>query len=177
METIRDIKSIFFVIMLLSSSVFGQIHDRRNAPYVGVWEYQKDDRIFRLIIWENPIADSQDKRYYLNGDYEMVEVNGIIETIMHASNPENIVNKMMPVVFKGTVDDGVYHGTFEENYVNASSLLGKFNIKMVPYCSDCQPRISWEMTQLYRIDPITGKPISSVPFIVPNGVVLTKRQE
>ena len=176
MEAIKHIKNVLFLlIILIGTSIFAQVHDHKNAPFVGVWEYKKDHQIFRLIIWENPVPNLQDKRYYLDGHYEMVEINGITETILYASNPEYIVSKIMPVEFKGTVDKGIYHGVFEEIYVNANSVLGNFKIKMVPYCpSDCQPEISWEMTQLYRIDPVTNKPTSSVPFIVPNGVHLVK---
>jgi hypothetical protein len=180
MEPIKNMKNIllFLLLVLMSSSIFAQIRDHKNIPFVGIWEYQKEDKIFRLIIWENPIPNEQDKRYYLDGHYEMVQINGIIETILYASNPDYIMNKKMPVAFRGTVDKGIYNGIFEEIYVNATSLLGKFKITLVPTCpTDCQPEIKWEMTQLYRIDPVTNQPTSSVPFIVPNGIILVKIQD
>lgn len=83
----------------MSLSIFAQTKDSKNSLFVGIWEYQKDDRIFRLIIWENQIPKAVDNRYYLDGHYEMAEINGLVETVLYTSKPVDIINKKMPVAF------------------------------------------------------------------------------
>lgn len=160
----------------MSFSVFAQINDLKNGPFVGIWEYQQGSSIFRLIIWENQIPKDDDNKYYLEGHFEMAEINGLVETVLYTSKPVDIINKKMPVAFTGTVDDGVFQGELKIIDEYEHNLSGNFKIAMLPHCSNCQPKISWELYNLHQKNALTHESVSSVAFKVLNGVVLLKQK-
>ena len=88
-------KTIFYILLIIpfvasKAQVINKLNTNHNLPFVGTWEYQDGNDIFRINIWE----DGED----LKGDYWFIEVNNGIETIICESNyniPGTDVNRVL----------------------------------------------------------------------------------
>lgn len=168
MKTIKNTTNLFFLFILISSSIFSQTRNAQNAPYVGTWEYQKDNQIFRLNIWEDSEPNPYDGQYYLNGNYKMIEKNNGAETIIYSSNPNGEQNAE---ALNGLLLDGVYSGIFHQMHDNSSDKIGTFEITSFP-----TSEISFHVSKMsgININPI-GTP-EQEDFEIPNDIILIKKE-
>lgn len=173
MKIIKFMRNSFFLFfILLNCSMYSQIHNSQNAPYIGTWEYQNGNQIFRLIIWENSQPNPFDDLYYLIGRYEMVEKNNNSETIIYTSNSANNSNNgQNHNALNGVVDGGMYIGVFNEMHENGSGLLGDFEIINL-----ASSEISFRVVKKVGININEIGTTTETDFVVPNNIVLIKKQ-
>lgn len=175
MKAIQNIKYCLLILpVLMSVSLCAQIRDKNNAPFTGIWEYKYENRIFRLIIWEENEPEPQDNRYYLGGYYEISEINGKVETVLFTSKPTDFIYKNLPEAFRGKVENGIYTGKINVEKDDGSGLRGDFRIHLLTFCDTCLPRFMWEVSNMSRLDNGAASPVPTSDLILPNGVILRK---
>lgn len=170
-------KTIFYILLIIpfvasKAQVISNPNTNHNLPFVGTWEYQDGNDIFRINIWE----DGED----LKGDYWFIEVNNGVETIICESNYNipgtDVYNGY--VLFGGSsdgikmglhIDDNTIdcrNGLYERKGISGSASLTMQN----PKCTNCP------VTALWKVQRMRGIRIGDQPteFSVPNNVIMAK---
>lgn len=170
-------KTIFYILLFIpiiscKAQVLNNPNINHNLPFVGTWEYQNGNDIFRINMWE----DEED----LKGDYWFIEVNNGVETIICESNyniPGTDVYRGS-VLFGGSNDGTIMGLQIDDNTINCESglnyrkrLYGNASLTMQnPECTSCP------VTALWKVQRMRGIRIGDQPteFSVPNNVIMTK---
>ncbi|WP_281847651.1 DUF6705 family protein [Olleya namhaensis] len=78
-------KTILTIIISVLAINITIAQNPNNAPFLGTWEFQENNKIFRINIWENQTNDGIDGHYWLIE----LDANGN-ETIIDQSDKEKI---------------------------------------------------------------------------------------
>ncbi|EPR74061.1 hypothetical protein ADIWIN_0870 [Winogradskyella psychrotolerans RS-3] len=168
-------KTTFYILLitLFFSCKVQQVYaqDPNNAPFVGTWEHQNGNDIFRVTIWE----DGND----LKGDYWFIQTNNGVETIICASNyiiPNSNTN-YRHVIFGGSKDGIIMGALLDDNSINCQNgaaererMSGNASLTIQSGCLGCPITAEWKVERLRGIR-IQGDPTE---FSVPTDVIMTK---
>ena len=160
-------KNIYFIILatfLLTSTLNAQ------NSFIGTWEYQTGNEIFRVILWLDENGED------IKGHYEKVTINNGVETYIYCSDKEKFQgnNKgWSPYVINTNGNDIIIGGTFIDNTVNANLYhplkLGSVKIEVVNN-NGTDP-----ITAQWNVKRGQGPKINEAPeFSVPTDIILTK---
>jgi hypothetical protein len=169
-------KTIFYFLTIISflsckAQVLSDPNTNHNLPFVGTWEYQNGNEIFRINIWE----DGED----LKGDYWFIEVNNDVETVICESNYQIQGTNFYygDVIFGGSIDGVVMGALLDDNTINCEDgfdnrkrISGSASLTIQSNCFGCAVTALWEVVRLRGIR-IAGSPTE---FSVPNNVIMTK---
>jgi hypothetical protein len=169
--------SIYTLLILLlfsckSQQAFAQYSMQNLTPFIGTWEYQEGNQIFRVIIYEDDL--------YLKGDYSFVEVNNGVETIICESNyyiPE--INRNSGHTIFGGSNDGIIMGaSIDDNTINCESgiterkrLKGNLGFTIQQQnCPTCPITAEWKVERWQGLRSDT-EPNN---YSIPTNVIMTK---
>lgn len=160
-------KNLFFKLTIILLGI-SNIEAQNN--FIGTWENQVGNEIFRVSIWL-----SQDGNY-LNGHYEKVINNNDIETYIYCSDKEKFIGNnsgWLPTVFWLQGDNQLIGGAFIDNTVNSNlydqQKLGSVKIEIIS--SNTLGSITAQWTVIRGQGPY----INEAPeFSVPTNIVMTK---
>ncbi|QTY25932.1 DUF6705 family protein [Flavobacterium sp. CS20] len=157
----KIILNIFFIFVTLN--IFSQ---NINDPFVGTWEWENNNQIFRVILYLDEDED-------IRGDFEMVEVLGNnLESLIYESNKDNGFGyKYGPVIFGGS--DGTELGaTFTDNTVTHPYGQLSGELKMVIQLSNT-PGLTTATWQVRRTRGLK-RADDDRTFNIPTNIILTK---
>jgi len=162
------------LIALFFSCKAQQIVAQNNSnhiPFIGTWEHQDGNDIFRVTIWE----DGDD----LKGDYWFIEINNGVETIVCESN-YNIPNTDVYngyVFFGGSTNGTKMGGKIDDNTINCQDgiearkrIFGNVSLTIQSGCLGCPITAEWKVKRLSGIR-IQGNPTE---FSIPTDIIMTK---
>ncbi|MFD2552031.1 DUF6705 family protein [Bizionia sediminis] len=157
--------------------------DNNFTPFLGTWEYQYGNQIFRVTLWKEEMVEHENgikPSYFkdrIKGHYEIVEVGAFEqETIIKTSN-KNIKNTnttYFPVIAGGTIDGINLGGSILDNTVPDSSRFsafgveGGFTMQIISGSSPVQAFWSGEINNSLQL------PDYPTEFSFPNNITLTK---
>ncbi len=169
-------KTIFYFLTIISflsckAQVLSGPNTNHNLTFVGTWEYQSGNEIFRINIWE----DGE----YLKGDYWFIEVNNGVETIICESDYNvpgtDVYNGY--VIFGSSLDSIKMGFQIDDNTINCENglnarktLFGHGRLVIQSGCLGCPITAIWQVERSKGI-LIEGDPTE---FSVPNNVIMTK---
>ncbi|WP_147298378.1 MULTISPECIES: DUF6705 family protein [Winogradskyella] len=141
------------------------------TPFIGTWEYQNGNEIFRVSIYEDNL--------YLKGDYWFIEVNNGVETIICESNYNipntNIYNGY--VIFGGSLDGIKMGAQIDDNTIDCENGLdarkgvdGTFGLTIQSGCLGCPITAEWKVSIIRGMRTV-GEPRE---FSIPTDVIMTK---
>ncbi|TXK75152.1 DUF6705 family protein [Mesonia sp. K4-1] len=158
--------------------------DHNFDPFIGTWEYQTGNTIFRVHLWKNEMEECENGNapsYYIDtikGHYEIVQIDQFgQETIIKTSN-KNVKNTSTPYppIIRISSTDGQYAGgTILNNTVPNSSRFSAFGIEgsitltIIPNTSPLQATWAGEVRNSLQLDDYP------TDFSFPNNIVLTKQ--
>lgn len=160
-------KKIYFILTLMCTICLNaQISNNTENPYVGTWEYQDGNEIFRVFLWM-----AEDNQHIL-GHYEKVISNNGIETFVFCSDKEKyegLNQAWLPYSIYCTIDNQVLGGIIVDNTVNSSMYHFRKNGKIrITLNSDFTNAV-------WIVQEQNGTKINEAPeFSVPTDIVLTK---
>ena len=106
--------SIYTLLILLLFSCKSQYvlaQNPNHTPFIGTWEYQENNQIFRVLIYE----DGND----LKGDYWLIEIDNGNETILYESDysaPNSNFNWGY-AIFGGSNDGNLMYAKIDDNTI------------------------------------------------------------
>lgn len=165
-----------------SGKYFKDIDNNFN-PFLGIWEWQNGNQIFRVELWKVEMKENKngnEPSFYLDkiqGHFEMVE-SGVqgqqLETNIYTSN-KNVGDKdyyWPPVInlssTNGTSCGGIIIDNIAVNNEYWYGLKGKLIIKLIDGTNPL--KANWKVTLLEGIYGIN----QPTEFIIPTDIVLTK---
>ena len=175
-------KHLLSLILLFTTVIMSSQTAELNAPYIGTWEYQKGNQIFRLTIWQDHIANPYDGVKYLNGHYEMIDISTGSPQTMYTSNPPELStqNKVLHA-FNGTIHQQTdlsmtFGGTFRQIHTGGAGIRGDFTIRLLSTCPTCPKKIHWKVTKKIETRVVSEGQSLTTDIVVPTDIELTKVQ-
>ncbi|MBF8151606.1 hypothetical protein ITJ86_17025 [Winogradskyella sp. F6397] len=167
--------SIYTLLILLLFSCKSQYvlaQNPNHAPFIGTWEYQENNQIFRVTIYE----DGND----LKGDYLLLEIDNGNETIIYESDysaPNSDFNWGY-AIFGGSNDGNLMYAKIDDNSIGYENGVasrkrkrGSLGLTIQPQtCSTCPITAEWKVAELQGLK-ITGEPEN---YNIPTDIILTK---
>jgi hypothetical protein len=157
---------------MCSISINAQITNNTNNPFLGTWEHQDGNEIFRVFLWMD------DNSGDIRGHYEKVINNNGIESYVYCSDKEKFQgnNKgWTPYVINTNGDNNVIGGTFIDNTVNANLYhplkLGSVRIELLSNTNSLVTA-QWTVERKKYQGVISSD--EAPEFSVPTNIVLTK---
>ncbi|MFD2824458.1 DUF6705 family protein [Lacinutrix iliipiscaria] len=159
--------------------------DNNFTPFIGIWQYQNGNQIFRITLWKVEMVESKNgikPSYFkdrINGHYEIIEVNTFgEETVIKTSNKniKNSTTPYLPVITGGSIDGTNLGGSILDNTVDDSSrfsafgIEGGFTFQIIPSTTPLQANWSCDIRNSLQL--------SDYPtvFSFPNNITLTKME-
>ncbi len=137
-----------------------------NDPFVGTWEWENNNQIFRVILYLDEDED-------IRGDFEMVDVLGNnLESLIYESNKDNGFGyKYGPVIF-GESDGTELGAALTDNTVTHpyGPLFGELKMEIQPSNTTGLTTATWQVRRtkgLKRAD-------DDRTFNIPTDIILTK---
>jgi hypothetical protein len=162
-------KNIYYIILatfLLTSTLNAQTPNNNSNPFVGTWEYQDGNEIFRVILW----TDNDNE--HIKGHYEKVINNNGIESYVLSSDKEKHEGQnqsWIPYSIFCVIDNQVMGGIIIDNTVNSNLYHFRKNGKLKFILNNNLTTANW------RIESSQGPKINEAPeFSVPTDIILTK---
>ena len=162
----------FFTILAFS---FATNHLNAQAIFVGTWEHQSGNEIFRVIL-QSSLDGNQ-----IRGHYEKVVVNNGIETFIYCSDKEKFQVRntgWLPYVIRTTGNNQSIGGSFTDNTVDQSLYHplkhGHITLDILSNSGGFNPTLT--MRWFVERKSYAGlKTTSQAPnFSVPTNIILTK---
>ena len=160
-------------IIFLGLTVFTTAQNPNLSPFVGDWEWQNGNETFKVNIY----IDDND----LKGNYQLVEINNGVETIIYDSN--KLLNATLNfyygyaifggshdgVLFFASISDNVLLGQGPNDYKNTKD--GYLGFTITNNGTNGQP-----ITASWQIKETTGLKSQETPptFTIPTDITLTK---
>lgn len=153
-------------------------------PFLGIWEYQTGNTIFRVHLWKNEMVLHESNigpDYYkdkIKGHYEIVQVDQFGQETIVKTSDKNVKNTSTPYppIIRISSTDGLYAGgTILDNTVPNSSRFSAFGIEgsitltIIPNTSPLQATWAGEIRNSLQLDDYPND------FSFPNNVTLTKQ--
>ena len=161
-------KILPLLMFFISVASFSQ-----TQVFLGTWEHQTGNSIFRVIITSNTFGDETISP--LMGRYLKVSVNNGVETLIYSSDRAPIGNFMWEPGFYGSLyGNNLLGGTLTDNTYQDSSKHKWGDISMTintTSCSACPLTANWKVTRPsgLRLD---NEPLE---YNIPTNIVLTKQ--
>jgi hypothetical protein len=167
--------SLLIILFSCKSQQVNAQYDISNLnPFIGTWEYQNNNNLFRVTIYEDA--------GYLKGDYWLIEVNNGVETVICESNyyvPQWNQN-LGHVIFGGSNDGNLMHAQIDDNTINCEAGITErkrlkgtlgFTIQL-QNCSNCPVTAEWKISRWQ------GLRSDSEPenYSIPTDVIMTKME-
>ncbi len=142
---------------------------QEESPFIGTWEWENGNQIFRVFIWKQNSASK--------GDFELVEVNGGIETTIYKSDKEIYGlagTNWYPVITGGWDGDKHFNGRILDNSIEHDPAVytlwdAKLTMKISQEnCLGCSTTATWKVNYYDLV------PSSAAPFNIPTDITLTK---
>ena len=169
-------KTFFYSIIVVISS-FISLNTYSQDIFLGTWEYQEGNEIFRVHLSLNP----EDNNHII-GHYEKVQVNNGIETYIYSSNKEEFIgnNKgWLPYVITSRSGDNTkIYGTINDNTVDENLYhqlkAGRWTLEILTNSGGFNPTITahWKVERKSYQSGLTDN--EAPEFSVPTDIVLTK---
>lgn len=172
----KTIKHIFINIsLLLTISIYSQ-----TTPmdlFTGTWEYEENNEVFRVILWESDIKDN-----FIQGHFEkfVVDDNGIIQNYIYTSEKGKIPgdNKgWVPSAINVEVTSTYLSGPFVDNTINPN-LYDRIKRGQVKIEIISNNQITNTVTARWTVKERVGQHLTfdsvSPDFNVPTDIILTK---
>lgn len=143
------------------------------TPFIGTWEHQDGNKIFRVNIYEDKL--------YLKGDYWFIEINNGVETVICESNyyvPAWNRN-LGDVIFGGSLDGVKMGAKIDDNTINCENgiterkrKVGSLGFTIQPQtCSTCPITAKWKVTELAGLKS-TDEPEN---YSIPINIIMIKK--
>ena len=161
------------LLFFITTLAYTQYQSNHLSPFVGDWEWQNGNETFKVNIY----IDGN----YLKGNYQLVEINNGVETIIYDSN--KLLNAALNfyfgyAIFGGSNDGILFHALIYDNvllgqgpndYKNTKD--GSLGFTITNNGTNGQP-----ITAQWRIRELMGLKSQETPptFTIPTDIVLTK---
>jgi len=169
--------SIYTLLILLlfsckSKQVFAQSSAENLAPFIGVWESQTGNQIFRVNFYED--------NSYLKGDYELVQVSNGTEIILYKSDYYvSGTNLHFGYAIYGGSSNGIVLGaSIDDNSIDYQNGIAdrkrkKGNLKFTIQSQNCT---TCPLTAEWKVTPWKGIRSTDEPenYNIPTDIVMTK---
>ncbi|WP_296317866.1 DUF6705 family protein [Winogradskyella sp. UBA3174] len=167
--------SIYTLLILLLLSCKSQqiiAQNPNHTPFIGTWEYQENNQIFRITIYE----DGND----LKGDYWLIDINNGVETILYESDyyEPGTDFHWRHAIFGGSNDGNLMYAQIDDNSINYENgpterkfKKGSLGFTLLPQtCSTCPIMAEW------KVEPLIGLRSDTEPdnYNIPIDIVMIK---
>ncbi|WP_299130328.1 DUF6705 family protein [uncultured Winogradskyella sp.] len=171
--------SIYTLLILLlfsckSQQVSAQYSMQNLTPFIGTWEYQEGNQIFRVTIYEDNL--------HLKGDYWLIEVINGAETILYESDyyAPGTDFHWGYTIFGGSNDGNLMGAKIDDNSIGyengvASRKRKRGSLSLTiqqQSCLNCPVTAEWKVTELQGLK-ITGE---SENYNIPKDIIMTKME-
>ncbi|MGX1022968.1 DUF6705 family protein [Psychroflexus sp. MBR-150] len=145
--------------------------------FTGTWEYQENNEVFRVILWESDIVDN-----FIQGHFEkfVIDDNGIIQNYIYASEKGKIPgdNKgWVPSSINVEVTPTYLSGYFVDNTINPN-LYDRIKTGQVKIEIISNNQLTNTVTARWTVQESEGRHLTfssvSPDFNVPTDIILTK---
>lgn len=156
------------LLFITTTNISAQSIDNISNPFMGTWEYQTGNEIFRVILWLD--NDGQNMR----GHYEKVSVLNGVETFIYCSDKEKYqgINTawLNQVIYMSYDNDLLIGGSFDDNTVNSNLYApiktGRITVELL---TENPATLRWIVKRGQ------GMSVNEAPdYSVPTDVILTK---
>ena len=143
--------------------------------FLGTWEHQNGNEVFRIVLWEDPLDNNS-----IKGHYKMVQIENGLETIIYSSNKNEhigINEAKLPFVIYGSANNQTLIGLFYDNTIDSNQYhflkKGSLHLEILTNSGGLNPTITahWKVER----KSYQGLIINEAPeFSVPTDIILTK---
>lgn len=168
-------KNIKYILILFLSISYTQI--QAQDIFIGTWEYQQGNEIFRVFLWENEETDHLGNTSIL-GHYEKVQLVGNgLEQYIYCSDKDKFVGNNQGLLSSALLisgDNQSVGGSFTDNTVDENLYnqlkLGHLTMEIITN-SGGTITASWKVER----KSYQGVKMNEAPeFSVPTDIILTK---
>ncbi|WP_157717128.1 DUF6705 family protein [Formosa sp. Hel1_31_208] len=172
-------KKFIYILTITFLSLFS-LQIQAQDIFIGTWEHQVGNEIFRVILWENGESDANGN-IQISGHYEKVQVTsnglGTLEQYIYCSDKEKFEGNnsgWLPFVIWLGGDNQSVGGTINDNTVDDSIY---YHLKKGALTMEIITNSGGTVTASWKIErkSYQGVKMNEAPeFSVPTDVILTK---